>query len=182
MTSPVFLDGGAVTLHPVEEDDIEFLIRITNDPSVRHGLSIAEPMTRPDQREFSIDPENERDGTSLLVRADGERVGVVDLVHVNTQFGTAEIGYLFAPDTWGNGYATAAVETVVEYGFAERGFHKLYARVFAFNEGSAGVLEKVGFERESVLREDAYLHGEYVDTYRYGFLADEWMSGKRETA
>lgn len=177
MTAPVFLDGGTVTLHPVEESDLDFLVRITNDPDVRHGLSVFEPERADDQRDFRVDPEEERDGCSLLVRADGERVGVVDLVHVNTQFGTVEVGYLFDPDAWGNGYATAAVETVVEYAFTERRLHKVYARVFAFNRGSARVLEKVGFERESVLREDAYLYGEYVDTYRYGLLEREWRNG-----
>ncbi len=92
---------------------------------------------------------------------------------IDEQFGTAEVGYFFAPDAWGNGYATAAVERVVDYAFEELRLHRVHARVFAFNEGSARVLEKVGFEREGVLREAAYMHGEYVDELRYGLLEPE---------
>lgn len=177
MTAPTFLDGGPVTLHPVEESDVECLARTVNDPEVRQGLSVSRPRTPEDQREFRLDPENDRDGTSFLVRADGERVGVVDLVDVNPRFGSAEVGSLFDPEAWGNGYATATVERVVDYAFTERRLNRVYARVFAFNEGSARVLEKVGFKRESVLRESAYLDGEYVDVHWYGLLENEWPSG-----
>lgn len=187
MTAPVFMRGDGVTLHPTEEADAAFAAGLVNDPRVRQGLSIAVPKRIEAEREFRV--ESDDSVVTLVVRADDEtatgdgadaggddddRVGVVDLVNINEQFGNAEIGYFFHRDAWGNGYATASVERVVEYAFSERRLHKVYARVFAFNEGSARVLEKVGFEREGVLREDAYMHGEYVDTYRYGLLESEW--------
>ncbi|WP_342775078.1 GNAT family N-acetyltransferase [Halosimplex halophilum] len=114
-----------------------------------------------EEREFRVESDED------------DRVGAVDLVDIDEQFGTAEVGYFFAPDAWGNGYATAAVERVVDYAFEELRLHRVHARVFAFNEGSARVLEKVGFEREGVLREAAYMHGEYVDELRYGLLEPE---------
>lgn len=186
MSAPVFMRGDGVTLHPTEDADADFAARLVNDPRVRQGLSIAVPKRAEAEREFRV--ESDDDVVTFVVRAvddpaaaepaaggdEDDRVGVVDLVNVDEQFGNAEIGYFFHPDAWGNGYATASVERVVEYAFAERRLHKVYARVFAFNEGSARVLERIGFEREGVLREDAYMHGEYVDTYRYGLLESEW--------
>ncbi|WP_123532832.1 GNAT family N-acetyltransferase [Halosimplex salinum] len=189
MPGPVFLRGDGVTLHPVEESDVDFCTRLVNDPEVRHGLSIARPKRHDEEREFRVEADDDvvpfvvcagdvaddpADGERLASPDDSDRVGVVDLVDVDEQFGNAEVGYFFAPEAWGNGYATAAVERVVEYAFAERRLHRVHARVFEFNEGSARVLEKVGFEREGVLREQAYMHGEYVDTIRYGLLESEW--------
>lgn len=179
MPGPVFLRGDGVTLHPTEEADVEFCRRLVNDPDVRRGLSVAVPRRAEAEREFRVEADD--DVVPFVVCAAGDdgdeqrdRVGVVDLVDVDRQFGNAEVGYFFAPEAWGNGYATAAVERVVEYAFEELRLHRVHARVFAFNEGSARVLEKVGFEREGVLREQAYMHGEYVDTLRYGLLESEW--------
>jgi ribosomal-protein-alanine N-acetyltransferase len=172
VTVPVFLRGERVTLHPVSDDDADFLGRIVNDPDVRGGLSLTAPRRRADELEFRVEGADDRE--HFLVRAAGERVGVLDLVGVDETLGNAEVGYLFAPDAWGNGYATDAVRTAVAYAFAERRLHKVYARVFAFNEGSRRVLEKVGFVNEGRFREHAFLDGEYVDVERYGLLADEF--------
>lgn len=191
VSGPAFLRGDGVTLHPTEESDVDFCTRLVDDPEVRQGLSIAVPKRDEDERAFRVESADDvipfvvrasdasdADGEDVPGAADGpgdedDRVGVVDLVNVDRQFGNAEVGYFFAPAAWGNGYATAAVERVVDYAFDELRLHRVYARVFAFNEGSARVLEKVGFEREGVLREDAYMHGEYVDTLRFGLLESE---------
>jgi len=180
---PVFLRGDGVTLHPTEDEDAAFCQRLVNDPTVRQGLSIARPKGREDERSYRVEPDD--DVIPFLVCAaedragadgpdEGDRIGVVDLVGIDEQFGNAEVGYFFAPEAWGNGYATAAVERVVDHAFDELRLHKVHARVFAFNDASASVLERVGFEQEGVLREQAYMDGDYVDTLRYGLLESEW--------
>ena len=80
------------------------------------------------------------------------------------------------PDHWGHGYATDAVRCLVRYAFEERRMHKVGADVYAPNEGSRRVLEKVGFEREGVRPDHAFVDGEHVDLYEYRPLADEWES------
>jgi RimJ/RimL family protein N-acetyltransferase len=170
VTSPVFLRGERVTLHSVEADDAPFLQRVVNDPDVRRGISVTDPRSRADERAFRVEGAQNRE--HFLVCAGGERVGVLDLVGIDETFGNAEVGYLFAPEAWGNGYATDAVRTAVGYAVDERRLNKLYARLFAFNDGSRRVLEKVGFTREGTFREHAYVDGEYVDVERYGLLAE----------
>jgi RimJ/RimL family protein N-acetyltransferase len=173
MTNPVFLGGESVTLHPVEEDDAEFLQRLVNDPDIRRGIGTTEPTSLAAEREY-VESVGDGEGTQFLVRADGERVGTIGLHDVIATHGNGEVGYFFAPDAWGNGYATDATRTVVEYAFDERRLHKVYARTFAFNDASARVLEKVGFEHEGTHRDQVFVDGEYVDVYRFGLLAGEW--------
>jgi RimJ/RimL family protein N-acetyltransferase len=173
MSSPVFLEGESVTLHPVEDEDAEFLQALVNDPRVRRGIATVEPTPLAEEREY-VESVGEGEGTQFLVRADGERVGTIGLHDVTATHGNGEVGYFIAPGAWGNGYATDATRTVVEYAFVERRLHKVYARAFAFNDASQRVLEKVGFEREGVHRDQAFVDGGFVDVYRYGLLADEW--------
>jgi RimJ/RimL family protein N-acetyltransferase len=173
MPSPVFLEGERVTLHPVEEDDAEFLHRLVNDPRVRRGIGKTDPVSMAEEREY-VESVGEDDDLQFLVRVDAERVGTIGLGDVTPTNGNGEVGYFFAPDAWGNGYATDATRTVVEYAFGERRLHKLYARAFAFNDASKRVLEKAGFEQEGIHRDQVFVDGDYVDVYRYGVLADEW--------
>ncbi len=58
--------------------------------------------------------------------------------------GGAEIGYWVAPAFWGTGYASEAVELVVDYA-AARGLSPLTAQVFQENAPAARVLTRAGF-------------------------------------
>ena len=87
--------------------------------------------------------------------------------------GVAELGYWIAPEAWGNGYATDAARTMTEYAFDQRRLRRVQARVVDFNEASARVLEKAGFEREGVHREAVFLDGEHRDVVWYGRLASD---------
>lgn len=168
MDRSVFLQDDCVALCPIETDDAAFLARLVNDPEVRAGLGSTSPVALHDEREW-ID---EHDGTQFLVTADGERVGVIGFEATEEPWGVVELGYFLDPAAWGNGYATAAVELVTRYALRERRHAKVVAGVYETNPASARVLEKAGFEREAVLRKEAFRDGERVDLHRYALLAD----------
>jgi len=56
----------------------------------------------------------------------------------------AELGYMFAPDVWGQGYATEVCRTAIADAFA-LGRDHLIAGVWADNAASLGLLAKLGF-------------------------------------
>lgn len=173
MPGPVFLRSETVELRPMEPEDAEFLAETINDPRVRGGLSMVDPVSVADEEEW-IESLSEDDGIHLVITADGERVGTIGLNHVHERFGTAELGYYVAAEHHGNGYATEATRLLLAHAFDERGMHRITAKAFATNEGSRRVLEKAGFQEEGVLREDAFVDGERVDTVVHGILAEEF--------
>lgn len=63
----------------------------------------------------------------------------------------ASIGYVFARDAWGQGFATEAVLAQVEVAQA-MGLARLYALCHVEHAVSTRVLEKAGFAKEGVLR------------------------------
>jgi RimJ/RimL family protein N-acetyltransferase len=60
------------------------------------------------------------------------------------------------------------------YGYQTLGLHKIRADVAVGNQGSARVLEKLGFAREGTLREDRPIGGVFHDHWRFGLLAREF--------
>lgn len=175
MPGPAFLDGEQVTLNIIGEDDVPFLYETINDPAVNDGLGFSRPKSEEIEREWveSV-TDSESNDVHFLICVDGESVGTTGLNDVSMHNGTGEIGYYLTPEAWGHGYATAAVRRLVTYAFDELRLHRVYAQVFAENEGSRRVLEKAGFEHEGILREHWYRHGAYEDVHRYGVLESEW--------
>ena len=76
----------------------------------------------------------------------------------------------------GHGYGTEAVRLLLDFAFKDLNLHRVYLRVFVTNEAALRVYEKVGFVREGVLREAAYIDGKYVDVAVLGILRDEHAS------
>ena len=86
-----------------------------------------------------------------------------------------ELGYWIGSEFWGNGFATEAVNKVIEFGFMELDLHKICASVICRNYNSIKVLEKSGLYREGMLRQDKRLLGKYEDIYVYGILKTEYL-------
>lgn len=86
----------------------------------------------------------------------------------------ADIGYEFAPERWGQGFATEAATALVDFGFRELGLHRISSWCIADNAASARVLEKLGMRLEGRLRQNEYFKGRWWDTLIYGLLEDEW--------
>lgn len=58
---------------------------------------------------------------------------------------TAELGFCFAEDLWGQGYATEVCRAILDYGKEKIGLQIVFARANAGNAASVRVLEKLGF-------------------------------------
>lgn len=101
-------------------------------------------------------------------RTDGTLLGSTGL-HFET-FHRAMTGYIFAEDAWGKGYATEALQAMVNLA-ARVEIRRLYAICHTAHDASWKVLEKCGFEREGILR--SYMEfpnlkpGELFDVFCY---------------
>jgi len=90
---------------------------------------------------------------------------------------TGEIGYWLGEAYWGQGIMQEVLKEMVAYGFRERGYRKLTAKVVAGNGGSERCLQKCGFVQEGRLRGQILKHGELSDLTLWGLLKEEWEEG-----
>jgi len=118
MPGSVFLRGADVTLRTVEEEDLEFLRDVLNDPDVRRYLGQQTPTNGEQEREWFEERGSDDDSVNLLVCAgpDGdERAGTVGFGPADAVDGSAEIGLFLAPEHWGEGYGTEAARLLTTY-------------------------------------------------------------------
>jgi len=86
----------------------------------------------------------------------------------------ADLGFTFAPQQRGQGYATEAVRAVLERLFTLQGVRRVSAECDARNLASARLLERVGFTREGRRRSHTWLKGEWTDDLLFGLLSEDW--------
>jgi len=83
----------------------------------------------------------------------------------------AELGYWIGIPWWNLGYATEASRAMIDFGFTSLGLHRIMARHMARNPASGRVMQKLGMQREGVLREHILKWGVFEDLVVYALLA-----------
>lgn len=189
MPGPAFLRGERVSLHTWEEEDQEFFRENRNRKEIRRPLTDVSPRNM-EQVEETFEERlygDDDDGMVFLVCTGEEesmrtgdeerltRVGEVGIPWVNQPHGSGMLMYWAAPDQQGNGYIPEAAGLLLDYAFGERRLNKVWAVAIEPNRASQQVLEKLGFEHEGVNRQETWYEGEFVDSIRYGILAEEWL-------
>lgn len=112
-------------------------------------------------------------------KGDDTVIGLVSLQHPNRHgdlyHRRAEVGYGIARATWGQGIGSEAVRAVVQYGFEQLNFNRIYAVTIADNHESVRLLEKLGFVREGTQRQHSLEEdGRFHDSAIYGLIRSDW--------
>src|ERR1700730_2855577 len=86
---------------------------------------------------------------SLWLKDSGEFAG---LVEIRVRGGAVDLGYALSRRCWGQGLMSEALASVVRWALAQPEIFRVWATCDLDNAASARVLERVGMEREGVLR------------------------------
>jgi [ribosomal protein S5]-alanine N-acetyltransferase len=109
-----------------------------------------------------------------VVVTSGDRlVGACDLTCENEREG--DLGFIFAKDVWGMGYATEAALAMVRAGFEQLGLTRIFSTCDVANGASARVLEKAGLTRVATLDRHKYALGTWWTSHLYERRRDDWV-------
>ncbi len=173
------LHSARLRLRPFADADRDALFALFADPRVMRYWNTP-PWTAPAQAErfvaVSRQMAAEASGTRLAIEraADGAFLGQCALFDWRPAFRSIEIGYCLHHDAWGQGLATEATGALLAWAFATLDLNRVQAGLDTRNPASARVLEKLGFVREGLLRQDCIVDGEVSDSWVYGLLRQDW--------
>jgi [ribosomal protein S5]-alanine N-acetyltransferase len=178
------IDANRIRLRWISDDDTDAFFAIYSNPEV--------------MRYWSTPPLPDRDAASKLIsqihadwkrrlilkwgiarRPDDQLIGSITLFNLDFNHRRAEIGYALGREHWRQGYMNEALMSVLKYAFEVLDLHRIEADVDPRNGASIRTLEKLGFQREGVLRERWQVNGEIQDAFFYGLLRQEWKNESR---
>ncbi|WP_245160778.1 GNAT family protein [Blastococcus sp. CT_GayMR16] len=119
-------------------------------------------------------------GTSLpfAVRVEGRLAGQVTLDNiVRGALRSGFLGYWIDREAAGRGMASLAVALVCDHAFREVGLHRVEADIRPENEPSQRLVERLGFQREGLLRRYLDIDGDWRDHIAYALLAEDHPGG-----
>jgi RimJ/RimL family protein N-acetyltransferase len=89
-----------------------------------------------------------------------------------------EIGFSLSPAFQKHGYATEAINCLLQYIFVSLGKRRMIAVTDVRNQDSIRVLERIGMRREAHFIKNIVFKGELGSEYVYALLLEEWEQRK----
>jgi [ribosomal protein S5]-alanine N-acetyltransferase len=174
---PVRLQGASVILRELRAGDIDGLAAILSDDRVTGWLSfdsrsrseatgllegIVERSTQDPRTEYYL---------AIVQPPDDEVLGLCRLALEGVQ--AATLGFAIQADRWGQGLATDAAATMIDFGFRALDLHRITATIEPTNQASLAIAKKLGMSYEGRLRDHDFAHGDWHDSLLFSVLAHD---------
>ena len=172
------LESERIRLRPLRMDDAGEVFTMFSDARVTRYWSF-QAWTEPAQAEAWL---AERIGWgppsvygwAMADRASDAFIGTTALFSLSGPLHRAELGYSLMPARQGEGLATEAVRRALDFGFDVLGLERIEADVDPRNEASCRLAERLGFQREGLLRNRWRVGGEFAVSILFGLLRGEY--------
>ena len=167
------LRDGDLRLRPWTEDDVEAIVAGCNDPDVAWWIpTIPSPYTEQDALAF-IRGEVAPDADAMAIELNDRVVGGIG-IGLNSNDYRATVGYWMAAEARGQGICTRALRLLSRHALDGLELQRVDLITDPDNVASQRVAEKVGYQREGVLR--AHLRhpdGRIRDSVMFSLLPGE---------
>ena len=151
------LETDRLILRQLSSEDAEFILQLLNEPSWLRFIGNKSVRTREDARNYILKGPVEmysRLGFGLYLvelKEEGVSIGICGLIKRDS-LEDVDLGFAFLPKFWGRGYAYESASAVMEYGKRTFGLNRLAAITSSDNHVSIGLLEKLGFKFERMVK------------------------------
>jgi RimJ/RimL family protein N-acetyltransferase len=181
MFEPVSLTTARLRIRALRRNDAPALFTIWSDAEAMRYFSFA-PMRHIDEARARVETtlQSSSSGKDLVCVVEalepddsGEVLGTCDLFHLHAQCRRAEIGFSLQRRHWGKGLISEAAAAIVDHAFDNVKLNRIEADIDPRNVASARVLERIGFQREGLLRERWIVGDEVTDSALYGLLRSD---------
>ncbi|MDZ4368641.1 MAG: GNAT family N-acetyltransferase [Afipia sp.] len=170
----VVLETDRLVLRQPTLADVKAIARVVGDKRVSINLRrVPHPYTADDAISFVTTIAATID-TVFLVEHERAAIGLVGVSWENEN--APELGYCFAVDHWGKGYATEAARAVIDYAFEEFAIDELLSGARVLNPASRHVLEKCGFQWTGVELHRFLALGSSTPVDRFKLERSVWAS------
>jgi ribosomal-protein-alanine N-acetyltransferase len=105
--------------------------------------------------------EGEYNDWAIVYKPTGKMIGTCGFTRIDEQNSLVEVGYVINPSFWGMGFATEAVEKVIDFAFSEMDVNRIECKFMFGNDASLAVMKKVGMKLEGYQRDAIFIKGKF---------------------
>jgi [ribosomal protein S5]-alanine N-acetyltransferase len=139
---------------PVAEDAILVFQQYAGDPEVTKYMSWQPHQSLRQTEEYinrciSVWADNSAFPYVLICKEDNRLIGAIE---IRLDRYKADLGYVLAKLEWGKGYMPETARAITDWALGQNEIYRVWAVCDVENAASARVMEKVGMQKEGVLR------------------------------
>jgi len=174
------LIGELIQLRALEPTDLDRLYKWENDSSIWSVSGTLAPFSRFVLEQYLASSHQDIYSNKQLrlmidltvndhdeeEESESRGIGCIDLFDFDPKNRKAGVGILIADRAdRGKGYATEALNLLVDYGFDVLDLHQIYSNVRVDNENSVALFKKIGFEITGLKQDWILDSGKWYDEY-----------------
>lgn len=171
------LRGEKVFLRLIEEEDMPLRAAWINDADIQSTLNYDVPTSASKTRAWfhkaQMDPS--RREFTIFTAADNRPIGFCGIFNIQVPVMKGELHCVIGEKRFQHGgYGTEAYRLLTNYGFQELGLNRIFGYQLTQNVAAHRCVEKLGWKREGLLRQDIFSHGALHDRYVVAITRDDW--------
>ncbi|MEN2468173.1 GNAT family protein [Ornithinibacillus sp. JPR2-1] len=165
-------------LKKMEVSHSSSLFKIWSDPDVTKFMNINSFTDESQAIEMiemldMLSQENKAIRYSIFLLESNQIIGSCGYNSLDFENLKAEIGYEISKEYWGNGFASEAVLTLVNYAFHNLNFNRVEAKIEPDNKNSIKLVERLNFQFEGTLRKSERSKDTFIDLNMYSKLVTD---------
>ncbi len=165
-------------LREIADDEIELMRVWRNEPTVRVNMYTQHEISREEHLTWWEKTKIRADQKYLMYEMMGNARGIATFTSIDLQSNNSAWAFYASPSA-PIGTGSKMEFLMLEHAFQELKLRKLYCEVLAFNTPVIKLHQKFGFKIEGVFREQKKVNDDFVDIYRLGILAPEWLEQRQ---
>jgi len=167
-----------IYLSPLLQEDLSILFAWINNREQILFNSSYKPVSEIQHQEWFDSQSIKKDSFIFGIRLieKNQLIGSCQLHSIHPIHKSAELQIRIGEPSYRRlGYGTQALKLLLYFAFYDLNLNRIFLQVFQDNIAALKVYSKIGFLKEGVLRQSAYIDGKYIDVIIMGLLRDDYI-------
>jgi diamine N-acetyltransferase len=168
--------GKNINLRALELSDLDFLFKTENNEQFWDISSTQLPFSKYILQQYIENAHQDiyeaKQYRFVICNTESMPVGMIDLFDFNPQHKRVGIGILILPEHQNKGYASEALEMIIDYAFSYLDVHQIYANIASNNLKSIALFEKNNFNQIGIKKDWLYSNSTFKDEILYQLITN----------
>lgn len=172
------LTGDKIILRPFQPEDFNYMEECLMDPEVIKFTGSDADYDRDFVMEWYQTRNVQEDRLDLVIvdKIRQHPVGEAVINLYDEKKHSMNFRILIGPRGRNQGFGSEATGLMIDYIFRNTDLKQITLGVYAFNARARRVYEKIGFELESIDKDDLEYEGELIDAYNMVLTRERWLA------
>ncbi len=170
-----------IAIRPFGVEDIKSKVEIINSDKNNKFLHYDLPLEYERTLSWFEKIKDSKNRLDLTITYEDKIAGFIGLLGIDEKNKKAEYYICVDSNFSGKGIGTTATQLLLDYGFNELNLEKIYLYTEEENVKAQHLFEKVGFNKEGLLKNDIIYCGRKVNRFVYGLCKDDYYAKNTNT-